>query len=441
MGIDKQNIYYTFHYGLPSSVEALYQEAGRAGRWNKSLPENKNKRGICYILHSHETNNTQQSCDEIFTENLDLARIKEIVENVGHRGEDIFRQLYLYINDLPDIDTEFNNIIWIIDKFYRENTTRDISYKEFQNYDDIWIKENIFERYIYRLCLLGIVDDWTRDFKSNFTVKFNTTAPERIIESLTTYIQKYVPDEDVMTNIKVVSHEGCDTLLKKAVWYLLNWIFRHITESRKQSLKTLSDWCLEYQDSASFKERIDNYFRFNESTFVLQHIAEHPHDYKQWFAVFYNNNKFITEPELMKLRDRLSRFLESFHNNPGLNFISGMVRAMLNDFNDSDGRIRFENAIKAVAEADSKILTKETHKDEVTNNDFIVGIIPFLKDSKLSSELLTDVSGIILHYFPTLTTKMVEEFNMPWLYNDIINENIIKLRNLNIKLYEQIGRI
>jgi ATP-dependent DNA helicase RecQ len=35
MGIDKQNIFYTFHYGLPSSVEALYQEAGRAGRWDK----------------------------------------------------------------------------------------------------------------------------------------------------------------------------------------------------------------------------------------------------------------------------------------------------------------------------------------------------------------------------------------------------------------------
>ena len=42
---DRLNIFYTFHYGLPSSVEALYQEAGRAGRWDKALPENKKKRG------------------------------------------------------------------------------------------------------------------------------------------------------------------------------------------------------------------------------------------------------------------------------------------------------------------------------------------------------------------------------------------------------------
>jgi ATP-dependent DNA helicase RecQ len=49
MGIDKQNIFYTFHYGLPSSVEALYQEAGRAGSWDKRIKENKGKIGKCYV--------------------------------------------------------------------------------------------------------------------------------------------------------------------------------------------------------------------------------------------------------------------------------------------------------------------------------------------------------------------------------------------------------
>ena len=434
MGIDKQNIFYTIHYGLPSSVEALYQEAGRAGRWDKTLPENKGKRGKCYVLNSLETAENRPLADKVFSPNISISDVQEIVEDAHkHGGEDIFRQLFLYFSKMSDVKAEYLDIIKAIDLFFTEGTTRDIFYDELQNPEkEFYTNSDSFEKYIYRLCLLGIADDWTRDFKSKFTVTFNSIDPEHIISSLSNYIQKYDPDEDVETNVNAISEEGCDTLLKKAVWYLLEWIFTHITESRKQSLKTLADWCSEYQDSASFKRRLDSYFTFNESTFILQHVAEHSHDYSQWFAAFYSNKKFITKPEVKKLRDRLSRFLESYHNSPGLNFISGMVRALLGEFEDTDGRARFESAIEAVAEANNESLA---------DNGFVTGILPFLRDAGLSSEMLTEVCTIILRHFPDLTGSMAEDLDMPWLYNDIIKKNIAQLRKLNTRLYEQIGRI
>ncbi len=50
MGIDKKNIGYTFHYGIPGSTESLYQEAGRAGRW-----DDKNTQAVCRVLFTPET--------------------------------------------------------------------------------------------------------------------------------------------------------------------------------------------------------------------------------------------------------------------------------------------------------------------------------------------------------------------------------------------------
>lgn len=433
MGIDKQNIFYTFHYGLPGSVETLYQEAGRAGRWDKSLKENREKRGKCFVLHSRETPDVERYANEIFQPSVSIKTMLSIIEKVKWDGKDIFTQLFLLKQNMIDPDDEFNNIINIIDAFFVEGETQTILYKDFQHKDknQLNLTSDVFEKEIYRLSLLGIVDDWTRDFINSFTVKFNTLDTKHIIESLTNYIQKYDPDEKVESNINLVKEEKCDTFLKKAVWYLLDWILRHITENRKQSLKTLSDWCLQYTDSESFKHRIEAYFTFTESTYILQHIAEHSDDYDKWFDVFYNNKKFITKPEINKLRDRLSRFLESYHNSPGLNFVSGIVRLLLDDFEDPDGRMRMESALRVVA---------DTHLSNMTENAFIIRLFPFIKDANFSDEQCCTICIIIIEFFPALLDKIAEEFKMPWLYNDTIKKNIKQLNNLNKILYESIGR-
>lgn len=423
MGIDKQNIFYTFHYGLPSSVEALYQEAGRAGRWDKRKKENKNKIGKCYVLHSPETHD-QERVERLFHKDTTFSEMKAISDEVGFGGRDIFKQVFLFVQGQNDIEKDFEIILGVIRNYFKEKSKVRIFWND--AYSKLKIKSDVLQKAIYRLSLLGIVSDWTTNFIDHFEVQFKSLDENHIIKSVSDYITKYEPNTDVKKDLQNVPQ---NSILEKAVWYLLNWTFENIAYSRKQSLKTLSDWCSEFENSESFKQRIDSYFIFSETTFVLQHIAENPKDYEQWFEVLTSNNQFPNRTEFEKLKDSISRFLESYRNSVGLNFVSGFVRLALNEYEDSDGKERFESALSSV---------KETFSQEQQNN--------FLNRLKVLGKHLTEeqkmeLSQSISRYYPEMLEELAEYYDLAYLLNDVYAEKLKELKNLNRKLYEQLAEI
>lgn len=423
MGIDKQNIFYTFHYGLPSSVEALYQEAGRAGRWDKRKKENGSKIGKCYVLHSPETYD-QEKVEKLFHKDTTFSKMKEITDEVGFDGKDIFRQIFLFVKDQKDIEEDFEIILGVIKNYFKENTNVKIFWNDAKY--KLQINNDILEKAIYRLSLLGIASDWTTDFINHFEVQFNSLDEKNIIKSVSDYITKYEPNTNVKKELQKVQH---DTVLEKAVWYLLNWTFENIAYSRKQSLKTLYDWCSEFEDSESFKQRIDSYFVFSETTFILQHIAEHPKDYEKWFEVLTTNYQFPSRSEFEKLKDSISRFLESYRNSVGLNFVSGFVRLVLNEYEDSDGKERFESALSSV---------KGTFTEE-QQNDFLNRLKVW--GTHLTEEQKMKLSQSILIYYPEMLEDLAEYYDLAYLLNDVYAEKLKELKKLNRKLYEQLAEI
>ncbi len=423
MGIDKQNIFYTFHYGLPSSVEALYQEAGRAGRWDKRKNENKSKIGKCFVLHSPETYD-QERVDRLFRKDTTFAEMKAISDEVGFGGKDIFKQVFLFVQGQNDIEKDFEIISGVIRHFFREKTQARIFWND--AYSKLKISSDVLQKAIYRLSLLGIVSDWTTNFIDHFEVQFKTIEEKHIVKSVSDYISKYEPNTDVSKELQEVKQ---NSVLEKAIWYLLNWTFENIAYSRKQSLKTLSDWCSEFEDSESFKQRLDSYFIFSETTFILQHIAENPKDYEKWFEVLTTDNQFSNKIEFEKLKDRVSRFLESYRNSIGLNFVSGFIRLALNEYEDSDGKERFESALSRV---------KETFNQE-QEIDFLTRLKVLGKH--LTEEQKMDLSQSISKYYPEILEELAEYYDLAYLLNDVYAQKLKELKKLNKKLYEQLAEI
>mgnify|MGYP000993579521 CR=1 FL=1 len=423
MGIDKQNIFYTFHYGLPSSVEALYQEAGRAGRWDKNLPENENKIGKCYVIYSPETYDSDR-VERLFHKDTTFSEMKEISEEVKWNGKDIFKQVFLFTQGQNDIEEDFRIIIGVVNYYFSEDTRIKIFWND--AYSKLRINDATLQKAIYRLSLLGIVSDWTTNFVDHFDVHFQNKNDANIIKSVSDYIVKYEPNTDVEKEIAKVQKPN---ILEKAVWYLLNWTFENIAYNRKQSLKTLSDWCSQFEDSDSFKSRIDSYFIFSETTFIIQHIAENPKEYVKWFDVLLTNSQFPNEVEFKKLRDSISRFLESYRNNLGLNFLSGFVRLALNEYQDSDGKGRFESALETI---------KNTFSID-DQEDFLNRLMVIGKNLKEEHKFLLCQS--ISKYYPDKLEELAEYYDLAYLLNDIYAEKLITLKKINIKLYEQLAEI
>ncbi len=413
MGVDKSNIRYTIHFGLPWSIEAFYQEAGRAGRDRKDAD--------CYIIYKPENCNSIV-IDSIFDIKTEVSHLGSLCANLKN---DLSHIMFLWMQNNRGIDRDLEVMRWVMNDLVLGKTDLVKCSKKYPKAE--------VEKAIYKSSILGLINDWTieewGDNNAKIRVFRNSYTLESIRNSLFNYIRRYdpeFPDNDeegrYSSYFKILNDEKLK-LFTRYMKLLLQWSYDNIVYQRRQTIKNMKDICDNYIDSNHLKEYIGNYFRFSDKTLILDQIAYKPDEYTKWFDLLYEyreiNSKrrvktVISQSGAESLMPSLQRYLESYRYNTGLNFISGMIRLLCDKFNDTDGKLRLEDAFSQISNYQKKDF------EEIYKSTLDIGKSANEKNREILGEFL-------MNRYPQYARQTYEELKDKSSLFIILNNSLKKL--------------
>lgn len=348
MGIDKPNVRWVVHFGMPGSMESYYQEVGRAARDRKVA--------YAYLLLSddfHQLN--EELLDPSKTPITEMLRKGESYKGKWN-GDDISRVAYFHSNTFLGVESELQAANAVLNACGRANYREGQWHVGFSKDG----KEQM-ERAIYRFRLLGVFDGYAIDYQGNggvFVIKPGSFGEGglrgRVVESYMDYIRAYQPDgayldaarRNLLDAVKGAVNDR-DFIMLAMRHLLSSFVYKVLEEGRRRATKTMLDAANIAADAGS-DEATDRELR---SQMLAYLSTDGPKGRKRGIRSLLNdatNMRLIVEilsgEDKAKLLGQTSRLLEDYPEHYGLHFIQAGIHALGGDVG------RFGSALRSMVD-------------------------------------------------------------------------------------------
>ena len=374
MGIDKANIRFTVHIALPQSIEAFYQEAGRAGRDRRPA--------FCALIVSNDDPARATRLLANDTPLTELARASSERAN----GDDITRALWFHSNAFQGIGAETEDVETLLAQLGDLGQTgeRTVSWEA-----RIWHRRAVTDRKqaaekaLHRLVVLGVASDYTIDWSAKeLTIRLSGASRDTIIDAYSRYVSRYsmslAPGE--AHRLASAPDSTLAQFVVRAARLLIEFIYSHVEQARRQSLNTMLLAASVSRSGDDLRRRVLEYLQQSEWDDRLEPLRAGGWPTDVALAELFD---MVASPnDAASLRGATDRMLASYPDVPALLLVRSLAEALCRD---TDLDVVVTHARSAVSAAFDRY-----HVDEVTAAATISWAGRFLMNDQTRWSVATD---------------------------------------------------